>query len=213
MAHPWPLFDLAVRIDDLELRLPSDEDLVELADVAAAGVHPPDVMPFEFPWTDAEPEVVRRRVLQYHWGVRGQWSPERWRLELGVRERGRLVGVQAIGADAFAVTRTVGTGSWLGQPFQGRGIGRRMRLAVLALAFDHLEALVAESGAFLDNPASAAVSRAIGYEENGIEVRAPRGVRKELVRYRLTAERWRASERPRVEVTRLEPCLPLFGLG
>ena len=41
--------------------------------------------------------------------------------------------------------RTVGTGSWLGRPYQGRGIGKEMRGAVLALAFDGLGAEVAET--------------------------------------------------------------------
>jgi hypothetical protein len=37
-AHPWPLFDLRVRTPNLELRLPTDDDLLELARVARAGI-------------------------------------------------------------------------------------------------------------------------------------------------------------------------------
>ena len=51
-----------------------------------------------------------------------------------------------------------------------------MRAAVLAFAFDGLGAQVAESSAFLDNAASNAVSRALGYEENGFGSLAPQGV-------------------------------------
>ncbi len=43
VAHPLrPLFDLRLRTANLELRLPTDDDLVDLFAVAKAGVHPPD---------------------------------------------------------------------------------------------------------------------------------------------------------------------------
>ena len=67
-------------------------------------------------------------------------------------------------------------------------------------------------GAFLDNPASSRVSQAIGYEPNGIDRLAPRGVPRELRRYRLTLEGWRSKPRPAVEVEGLEGCLELFGV-
>jgi hypothetical protein len=88
-----------------------------------------------------------------------------------------------------------------------------MRQAVLGLAFDHLGAEVATSGSFVDNPSSAGVSRALGYEENGRDRLAPRGVAKELVRYRMTRELWRARPRPPIEVSGLDACLELFGVG
>ena len=53
MPHPyWPLFDLRVRTPRLELRYPSDDDLVALVDLARMGIHPPETMPFSTPWTD-----------------------------------------------------------------------------------------------------------------------------------------------------------------
>lgn len=107
--------------------------------------------------------------------------------------------------------KTVTTGSWLGRAFQGRGIGKEMRAAVLALAFDHLDAEFATSASFADNPASAEVSRALGYEENGRDHLAPRGVAKELVRFRMTRDQWRSRPRPVVEVVGLDQSLELFG--
>ena len=68
------------------------------------------------------------------------------------------------------------TGSWLGRRFQGRGLGKEMRAAVLGFAFDGLGAEVAETSAFLDNLPSNGVSRALGYEENGFGSLAPEGV-------------------------------------
>jgi RimJ/RimL family protein N-acetyltransferase len=111
------------------------------------------------------------------------------------------------------VFRTVHTGSWLGRAFQGRGIGRLMRQAILALAFDHLGAEVAETEAFLDNPASNRVSLAVGYEPNGFGRLAPRGVARETQKFRLTLEGWRSRPRPEVTVEGLAPSLPLLGLA
>ena len=207
----WPLFDLRLRTGDLELRLPTDDDLVELIGVAKAGIHSADEMPFAVPWTDVPSPAFERRAYQFHVGQRASWRPEAWSLPLGVWVEGEAAGMQDISAEGFAVHRTVNTGSWLGQPFQGRGIGRQMRQAVLALAFDHLGAVVAESAAMLTTPASKRVSLAIGYEPNGWTTLAPRGQPVDTERFRLTLEAWRARPRPPVEVTGLDGCLELFG--
>jgi hypothetical protein len=42
--------------DDLELRLADDVELLALADLAAGGVHHPDLAPFSRPWTSGTPE-------------------------------------------------------------------------------------------------------------------------------------------------------------
>lgn len=212
MTHPiWPLFDLRLRTGDLELRLPTEDDLVALIAVARAGIHPPDEMPFAVPWTDLPSPAFERSAFQFHIGERARWKPGAWNLPLGVWVDGAPVGIQDLGARDFATSRTVNTGSWLGQSFQGRGIGKQMRQAVLALAFDHLGARVAETEAMVTNPASSRVSVAVGYQPNGRGVLAPRGVPIETERYRMTLDDWRARERPVVEVTGLEPCLELFG--
>jgi RimJ/RimL family protein N-acetyltransferase len=213
VAHPlWPLFDLRLRTGNLELRLPTDDDLVALAAVAKAGIHPADEMPFAVPWSTLPSPMFEKSYVQFHWGQRANFRPERWTLDLAVFVDGRPAGFQDLNAADFPVLRTVGTGSWLGRDFQGKGTGKLMRQAVLALAFDHLGAEVATSGAFLDNPASNRVSEAVGYQRNGYERLAPEGVAREHVRYRLTLEGWRSRDRPKVEVEGLEGCLDLFGL-
>lgn len=65
------------------------------------------------------------------------------------------------------MTHTGETGSWLGRAYQGRGIGTLIRQAICALLFDQLDAAEVSSAAFTDNPASLAVSRKVGYVENG----------------------------------------------
>ncbi len=114
-------------------------------------------------------------------------------------------------ATRFAVHRTVNTGSWLGQAFQGRGFGKEMRAAVLAFAFDGLGARVAETMAYLDNAASNAVSRSLGYVENGRDRSAPEGVSREMQRFDMTDVQWRARPRPPVTIDGLDACRELFG--
>jgi len=208
-----PLFGLRIRTARLELRLPTDAELVLLAAVAEAGVHPPEEMPFAVPWTDtAGTPGFRDEVIAFHVGLRDAWEPDDWALACGVFADGAIIGVQEVNAIRFAERRTVGTGSWLGAAFQGHGYGTEMRAAVLHLAFGGLGAEVAESGAFVTNPRSARVSEKLGYEASGESIVAPRGAPVRERRFRLDAATWRTTDRIAVELDGLEPCLPLFGL-
>jgi RimJ/RimL family protein N-acetyltransferase len=208
----WPLFDLRLRTANLELRIPTDEDVAVLLALARQGIHPPEEMPFGYAWTDAKSPEFERGFVNFYWSRRATFSPNDWTLPFAVLVDGEMAGIQDVNAKDFPVLRTVGTGSWLGQRFQGQGTGKLMRQAVLALAFDHLGAEVATSGAFFDNPASGGVSEALGYEKDGIGRLAPRGVPRDLQRYRLTLEGWRSRPRPKVDVEGLEGCIEMFGL-
>jgi len=207
-----PLYALRVRTPRLELRLPTEAELVELYEVAAAGIHSPGEMPFGVAWSTLPSPAFERGFLQHYWRDRGAWSPDHWFLNMMVTWDGRPIGSQSLDAEAFAIHRTVATGSWLGLEFQGRGFGTEMRAAVLGLAFDGLGALVAESSAFHDNAASHGVSRSLGYEPNGFGSLAPQGVARETQRFRITLEGWRARPRPPLEIEGLDACLDLFGV-
>jgi len=87
-----------------------------------------------------------------------------------------------------------------------------MRSAVLSFAFDGLGARSADSSAFLDNAASNAVSRGLGYAENGRGALAPQGVSRETQRFRMSAEGWRLRPRPPVEIEGLDACRDMFGI-
>ena len=163
MGHPWPLFDLRLRTPRLELRLPTDDDLLALAAVARAGVHDLPESPFLVPWDELPSPAFERQFLLHWWRVRGTWSPDDWTLGLAVLAEGRPIGIQDLMARDFAHRRTVLTGSWLGLEHQGQGYGTEMRAAVLALAFEELGALVAESGYVDGNEASGRVSAKLGY--------------------------------------------------
>src|SRR5262249_29518633 len=184
-----------------------------------AGVHDPAVQPFAVAWTDAEPAARALSVLQYHWRCLGKWSPADWDLNLAVVCDGVVVGSQGVSATEYAILREVATGSWLGQHFQGQGIGTAMRAAVLTLAFEGLGAEFAVPDALTDKPASLGVSRKRGYGDDGISRHAIRGRPAESRRLRIDRETWlrvgpRADERlGAVTIDGLEPCLPLFGAG
>jgi RimJ/RimL family protein N-acetyltransferase len=211
-AELWPLAGLRVRTPRLELRVPSEGDLSELARLAALGVHDPKVQPFGFPWTDVPAEQRGRNVLQFHWGQWASWKPEKWSLDLVAVRDGTVVGTQGMGAHDFAVLREVRTGSWLGLAYQGQGFGTEMRAAVLHLAFAGLGARCATSGAFTDNWASLGVSRKLGYVDDGVELHVRRGRPAEVRRLRIDRASWEASHSVPVTVEGLEACRPMFGL-
>jgi RimJ/RimL family protein N-acetyltransferase len=212
VSSRWPLADLWLQTPELELRWPSLSDLDALAELAAAGVHDPEVQPFMVAWTDAAPAERARSTLQYHWSSWGSWTPSAWMLELAVIRDGVVVGSQGVGGRDFAVLREVHTGSWLGRGYQGQGIGTQMRAAVLALAFDGLGAQWAVSAAFEDNAASRGVSRKLGYRDDGIEWHQVRGHAVLTRRLRLGRADWQAARSVPVRIHGLPPCLPLFGL-
>jgi RimJ/RimL family protein N-acetyltransferase len=203
-----PLFGLQLRTPRLALRLPAREELEALREVALLGIHPPEFMPFTVPWTD-DPELTE--FLDYHEMRRREWRADAWHFEPGVWFEGELVGVQALESTRFAETRTVGTGSWLGRRFQGKGVGTEMRTAVLELAFRGLDAERACSGAVDGNAGSLGVSEKLGYRVVGRDTVAPRGVAVGHAKVELRREHWRPPVP--VEIEGLEPCLPLFGLS
>lgn len=168
LAEIWPPYQLRISEGDLLLTVVTDEDVPRLVELALSGIHPRTEMPFSMPWTDDDPETLPANSVRYYSQIRATFAPEKFDLLFAVRVDGQLVGVQAMHAQDFALTRTVETGSWLASRFQGQGIGTRMRRAVCAFAFDCLGAVEITSGAFFDNPASLAVSRKVGYQPNGV---------------------------------------------
>jgi RimJ/RimL family protein N-acetyltransferase len=216
MAHPgaeyWPLFDLRVRTPRLELRYPDDEGVIELARLAAQGVHDPDYMPFGLGWTDVPSPEQERNSLQYHWRMRADWKPDSWHLPLATICDGRIVGTQGMFADNFGVLRAAETGSWLGREFQGQGIGKEMRAAILHLLFEGLGARRANTAAWDDNQPSLGVTRALGYVENGDDFKTQRDKSGHHLRFKLEREDWERRRRDDVVIENLAPCLPMFGV-
>jgi RimJ/RimL family protein N-acetyltransferase len=211
LTDVFPAYGLVLRTPRLELRLPSPEQLAALGELAAEGVHDPALMPFTVAWTDLAPVPRARAVVQHHWEVLSRLGPDRWTLAFAVLAGGEPAGFQDVTGADFAVTREVATGSWLGLRHHGRGIGTEMRAAVLHLAFAGLGAGWATSAAATDNPASLAVSRKLGYAEDGVERVAVRGVVSEHVRLRLSRAAWETHRSVPVTIGGLDACRDLLG--
>jgi RimJ/RimL family protein N-acetyltransferase len=209
----FPPFGLRLSSGNMLLRVPRDDDLPALVEAAKAGIHDPSEMPFAVPWTDVPSPDFELRFVQHHWRLRSTLAPEEWTLALMVSVDGEVAGVQDLRATDFAVMRTVDTGSWLGRRFQRRGLGRRMREMVLGLAFDHLGAEHALSAAFVDNPSSQGVSRALGYAEDGIKRIVRRGRPATQIRFRMDVDAWRSRSRAPLAVEGLEPLRRLLVSG
>jgi len=208
----WPLFDLVLKTPRIELRYATD-DLLETLAVAATDVIAPGTQPFDGDATFYDPTPAgRRRWISGQWAARAKTSPSWWVLVFAVMVDGEAVGTQEMTASEFARLQTVGTFSWLTRSYQGRGIGREMRESILHLAFAGLGAERATSEAFEDNVASNAVSRAVGYEPNGIEWTLRQGHPAPMARFVMTRERWSELKRGDIAIEGLEPCLPLLGL-
>src|SRR5262249_14713715 len=154
---------LSIRTPRIELRYPDDQLIVELVDASKRGIHDPAHMPFGIPWTDTKSPEFERASLQHHWGSRARHTADSWGFGFAVLLDGRAVGAQGCHADNFAKLRVGETGSWLGREFQGQGIGKEMRAAVLHFFFEGLGATQMISGAWHDNQSSLGVSRAMGY--------------------------------------------------
>jgi RimJ/RimL family protein N-acetyltransferase len=212
LVDHWPLFGLRVGTPLLELRPPDDDIALAMGELAVKGVHDPAFMPFSFAWTDAPADELPRNTLQHLWQMRAELRPNHWHVSLAVLADGRVVGGASLGADDFGLRRTFETGSWLGQAFQGQGLGAELRQACLHLGFAGLGADLATTAAWHDNGASLGVTRKLGYEPNGEDLMLRRDTDPtRMLRFRMPRAHWEAKlRRDDIELDGVEACLPLL---
>jgi RimJ/RimL family protein N-acetyltransferase len=208
----WPLLDLRLTSGDLVLAPLTEADLGELVARLPDDV---ELDPASILYPGLDRAAQRGATLhQDYWRHFGTWSPKAWRLDFAVRRDGELLGRQELEGEDFPTLLTVDSSSWLVPAARGQGIGRRMRTAVLALAFGPLGALAAISSAWHDNAASLGVSRSIGYRDTGESLELRGGRLDTMVHLRLTADRWVLSAAAaEVVIDGFEPCRPFFGLS
>ncbi|MDP9183521.1 MAG: GNAT family N-acetyltransferase, partial [Actinomycetota bacterium] len=155
----WPLHALILTTPDLQLRGMNEADALALA-----AVRPDDFS------VDPDLPSLGFDIEQSYWRQMGGWRVDDWVMPFTVLHEGAPIGVQALEGKHFAVRRVVDSYSWLVREARGQGFGKQTRAAVLQLAFQGLGATHAISEAWDDNASSLAVSRAMGYEENGVMV-------------------------------------------
>jgi RimJ/RimL family protein N-acetyltransferase len=213
VADLWPLFSLHLQTPRLQLRLPREEDLGELAR-AARVIAAPGEPRLHLPWMYDPSPGMEQQFLQRYWRALAHWKPGSWHLPLAIYLGGQPIGVQDMWADDFARVRSVGTGSWISRAQQGHGYGTEARIAVLELAFGQLGAEEACTEYLEGNHASERVSRKLGYTSNGQHLvhRDDTGMTTEY-RLRLGRQVWEKDRdgAPCV-ITGLGPCLAMFGV-
>lgn len=206
----WPLADLVVTSGNLQLRPVTEADLPELATLLPADF---ELDPRAAAY-DGLADARGASLCQSYWRALGTWTVDQWRLPFAVRLDGELVGVQELEAEDFPALRTVDSASWLVPGVRGEGIGKRMRAAVLALAFGPLEARAAITSAWHDNEASLGVSRALGYRPNGESLHSTTGRVDTMVHLRVVRADWLTCRRGHgVHIEGFDGCRPLFGLS
>ncbi len=210
LAARWPLFGLVVRTPRVELRYPTDDDLLVLAGLTG-DVHDPAEMPFCTPWTRLPDAERERGTFQFHWRARGAVTADAWELPFVTVVDGEVAGTQSVLATDWRIRRTVETGSWLHRPRHGQGLGTEMRAAVLHLAFAGLGAHRAETEAYEGNRSAQGVNARLGYRPNGDVVGVLDGAPRRYLRFVLDRHDWERARRDDVEVSGLEPCRELLG--
>jgi len=215
MVAAWPLFDLSITTPRLSLRLPSDRELMTLAEQGATGLLSEEQAGFMSGWALLPSPQFERSLVRYHWRLRGSWSQASWSLALGIYPVGEHDPVGGIDATAteFARSRSVSTGWWLLPAWRGRGLGKEALAAMLHLVFDGLQALEARQIVHPENEVSLAISRALGYELDGTErTIAGDGQAIDAVRLVLHRDHWRRRRRSNIDLRGLDSCSDLFGL-
>lgn len=163
LAEFLPQFGLRLAHRGLLLVPPTDAELVELAAIVAepGGILAPGQEHF-VSWPTGSPEAAQA-FLRRHWDLRVRPRRDAWHAPFAVELDGRVLGVATL--SAASPPGVVETRTWLARPEQGAGVGRRVRLMLLDLAFTHLGASRAVAAAAVGNAAARRVSARCGYRE------------------------------------------------
>jgi RimJ/RimL family protein N-acetyltransferase len=213
VADLWPVFDLLVQTPRLQLRLPRERDLGELAR-AARVIAAPGEPQLHLRWMYDSSPTMERKFVQRYWRALAHWKPDSWHLPLAIYRDGRPIGIQDVWANDFVRVRSVGTGSWISRGEQGHGYGTEARIAVLELAFGPLGAEEACTEYVDGNHASEKVSHKLGYADNGqhLVYRDDTGLTTEY-RLRLDRQTWEKNRNGTCcVITGIGCCLAMFGV-
>ena len=155
---------------------------------------------------------MEQEAVRFYARTRAEVRPAGWNLQFAVIVDGDVVGACDVMASGFPTLRQFTTGSWLGREFQGRGLGKEMRMAALTLGFDGLDGEYALTALWHDNAASLGVTRSLGYVEEGRRRELRRGVADEIVAYRMPREHWETIRRDDIPLLGVEASRGFLGL-
>jgi RimJ/RimL family protein N-acetyltransferase len=170
-------------------------------------------MPFAMPWSLEPSPALERNTMQFYWRCRAEMSPADWNINFATIVDAQVVGTTGLITKDFPIVRQFETGSWLGREFQGRGIGKEMRIATLQLGFLGLGGEFATTGAWEDNGPSIGVTNSLGYVLSGRRRGARQARPATMVGFEMSRADFRARlQRDDIELVGVEACLDLLGL-
>jgi RimJ/RimL family protein N-acetyltransferase len=169
-------------------------------------------MPFSIPWTDLPSPQMEQEAMRFYWRGRAGTTSSSWRLMFAVVVDGDVVGSTELFADEFPTLRQFTTGSWLGRRFHGRGLGKEIRLASLALGFDGFDSDLALTDVWHDNGPSRGVTESLGYEFEGRRRALRRGVADDMLSYRMPRSHWDTMRRDDITLVGVDAARAFLGL-
>jgi RimJ/RimL family protein N-acetyltransferase len=200
---------MRIKADWLVLRVPREGDLPALVEAARTLRDAPR---YQLNYLYDDSPAMERGLLQRYWRALAHWTPDSWHLILGIFIDGEPVGLQEMWADGFARLRSAETSSWVRSDLQGGGIGTRARAGVLELAFAELGATEAHTAYLTGNQASRAVSRKLGYRDNGFHNVHRNGETRRNNRMILELLDWEADRPSRLDIRLTGADRALFGV-
>src|SRR5690625_5913420 len=90
----FPPHGLVIRAGSLTLRVLTDADLPEYAELIRRPIFDEADAEYVFPWYAVDPEQRVREALRFQWRLRADLSAEQWTLPFGIWADGRLIGCQ-----------------------------------------------------------------------------------------------------------------------
>lgn len=208
----YPQYRLIIKTPRLELKIPTELEILDLAKVAEEGIQIPDEPHFQDESLYNKPaEIIKLNLVESIIHNIQDWDKDNWQLPLGVFYENKPIGMQTIYAKQFPIARGFGCGYWIGLKYQGKGFGTEILKAILAFGFDGLNAREAYLGAWADNSASIHIMEKIGFIPNGEYWLERDGKATKDKRMRLPKEHW--NKQNDVVFEGLDSCTELFGLS
>ncbi len=170
-------------------------------------------MPFSIPWTDLPSPQMEQEAMRFYARTRADTRPDAWNIQFAVLVDDVVVGACDLMAGDYPSLRQFTTGSWLGREFQGRGLGKELRMAALTLGFDGFGAEFALTGMWHDNAASKGVTESLGYEFEGRRRALRRGIADEMFGYRMPRAHWETVRRDDITLVGVDRAREFLGIA
>lgn len=179
----WPPERLRIRTPRLELRIPTDHELVDLGKRSHGRIlEPGQEHYFQTGWWRAKQPDYTYNLIRHNAEMKATWAISRWTLYLVPFLEGQGIGQISLRAFSFPRNRSLNTGSWLLPEFRGQGFAREMRAGLLWFGFETLDAYAFTTAARHDNAASIKTTLSLGYKPDRESV--------DRRHFRIAREKW-----------------------